>query len=227
MTRQMLRLGFAALLCAATAGYAQAPSGAPDGSTGQCKDGTYTSARTKSGACKGHKGVKTWFATVGGPTNPDIKGGTGTQSKNAKQTAHSDAVVNPHNDAAGVSGARADAINKKSGNAAVATPNDNGKKMPGPAANGTAGNSSTSAGAAENGNSGRNSAKGSSSRSVAGRSAAPGGGPGMVWLNTETKVYHCYGSRYYGTTKNGKYVSEKDAINMGAHADHGKSCSQQ
>ena len=45
-------------------------------------------------------------------------------------------------------------------------------------------------------------------------------------LNTSKNVYHCYGTRYYGTTKAGKYVSEADAKAAGAHADHGKACSQ-
>jgi hypothetical protein len=40
---------------------------------------------------------------------------------------------------------------------------------------------------------------------------APGGGRGLVWVNTETHVYHREGSRFYGTTKKGKYVSEADA----------------
>jgi cytoskeletal protein RodZ len=44
---------------------------------------------------------------------------------------------------------------------------------------------------------------------------APGAGPGLAWVNTETHVYHKEGSRLYGTTKKGKYVSEADAIKEG------------
>jgi hypothetical protein len=43
----------------------------------------------------------------------------------------------------------------------------------------------------------------------------PGGGPGMVWVNTDTHVYHKQGSRFYGKTKNGKYMSEADARKEG------------
>ena len=47
---------------------------------------------------------------------------------------------------------------------------------------------------------------------------APGGGQGLVWVNTETHVYHKEGSRFYGKTKKGKYVSEADAIKEGDRA---------
>ena len=40
---------------------------------------------------------------------------------------------------------------------------------------------------------------------------APGGGPGLVWVNTKTHVYHSQRSRWYGTTKEGKYMSEDEA----------------
>jgi hypothetical protein len=47
---------------------------------------------------------------------------------------------------------------------------------------------------------------------------APGGGAGQVWVNTETHVYHKEGSKWYGRTKHGKYLSEQDAIKEGDHA---------
>lgn len=40
---------------------------------------------------------------------------------------------------------------------------------------------------------------------------------GLVWVNLNTKVYHKEG-QYYGTTKNGKFMTEAEAKKMGATA---------
>ncbi len=38
---------------------------------------------------------------------------------------------------------------------------------------------------------------------------------GMVWVNLDSKMYHKEGSRWYGHTKSGKYMSEADAVKGG------------
>jgi hypothetical protein len=49
------------------------------------------------------------------------------------------------------------------------------------------------------------------------QSAAPPAAPapGMVWVNTDTKIYHREGDRWYGKTKHGKYMTESEAIQEG------------
>jgi hypothetical protein len=41
---------------------------------------------------------------------------------------------------------------------------------------------------------------------------------GMVWVNLNTKVYHPSGDKEYGTTKNGKFMTEADAKAAGNRA---------
>jgi Protein of unknown function (DUF3761) len=149
---------------------------APAGSTGQCKDGTYTSAASKQGACRGHQGVKEWYAA---------------EAPAAAKTPASAPTPTP---APGPMAAPTAASPK------VATPS------PGPVA--------------------APSPKASPSAKAAAMPQAAGGGPGLVWVNTSSNVYHCYGSDYYGKTKAGSYMSEADAKTKGARPDHGKPCTK-
>jgi uncharacterized protein DUF3761 len=121
---------------------------APTGSTGECKDGTYTSAESKRGACAGHGGVKTWNSSTAPAKAPTTPAATAPAAPAAK--------------------------------------------------------SSTTPMAA---------------------APAAGGGPGQVWVNTKSKVYHCSGDKWYGKTKQGEYMTEAAAKAAGSHADHGRACS--
>ena len=47
---------------------------------------------------------------------------------------------------------------------------------------------------------------------------AAGGGNGQVWVNTETHVFHKEGTKWYGKTKQGKYMSEAEAVKEGDKA---------
>ena len=55
---------------------------------------------------------------------------------------------------------------------------------------------------------------------------ASGGGAGKVWANSASKVYHCEGSKYYGKTKKGEYMTEADARAKGYHGVGGKDCAR-
>ena len=63
-------------------------------------------------------------------------------------------------------------------------------------------------------------------KTVAPTNAVAGGGDGKVWVNTKSKTYHCDGTKFYGKTKVGEYMSEADAKSKSNHADHGKACTK-
>jgi len=68
-----LRPLLVALACAGGFAAAQAqslPADAPAGTTVQCKDGSYAAPAAKSGACRGHKGIKTWFGAASAAAAP-------------------------------------------------------------------------------------------------------------------------------------------------------------
>ncbi len=52
--------------------------------------------------------------------------------------------------------------------------------------------------------------------------APPANATGQVWVNTKSKAYWKPGTEYYGKTKQGKYMTEADAIKAGYHAAGGQ-----
>ncbi len=54
-------------------------------------------------------------------------------------------------------------------------------------------------------------------KNVTASAATPSAPPaaGMVWVNLDSKVYHKEGDQWYGKTKNGKYMTEADAVKAG------------
>ncbi len=230
---------------------AQAPAGAPSGATGQCKDGTYSTAASKGGACRGHQGVQTWFsasaaapagtkAKAAAPATPAVSspavasgpapvGSTGQCKDGSYSSAASKSgACRGHGGvgtwfaAAGPAGAaktpRPQPV-APSGPVAsqpMTAPRPAPAAVPAPRPVPAAAPAPTSSAAAP-------------SRAAvppARTTAAPGGGDGQVWVNTDTKVYHCSGDRYYGKTKQGTYISESDAQAKGYRADAGKPCTK-
>ncbi|MBM4208660.1 MAG: hypothetical protein FJ190_11890 [Gammaproteobacteria bacterium] len=116
--------------------------------TGLCKDGTEYTGESKRGACRGHKGLKEWYADAEEKDSEIVTPAKSESAVDAKKSAEPPA-----------------------------------KKQ-----------------------------------------AAPAEGSGQVWVNTKSKIYHCEGSRFYGTTKEGEYMSEADAQAKGYLANRRKEC---
>jgi len=170
MRNMMQALFLVAGVAIAATGFAQAPAGAPAGTTGLCKDGSYHSGATKKGACSKHGGVKEWYG------------------------AAEDKAAAPKKEAA----TNKDAADPRKEAATTKEATETAKPAAKP----------TKTAAAE-------------PRAT----PAAGGGAGKVWVNTDSKVYHCQGNKWYGTTKKGEYMTEAQAKAAGNRADHGKSCS--
>lgn len=47
---------------------------------------------------------------------------------------------------------------------------------------------------------------------------------GKVWVNKESKTYHCEGSKFFGKTKSGEYMTEAQAKTQGYRGVRGKAC---
>ncbi len=61
---------------------------------------------------------------------------------------------------------------------------------------------------------------------VKAKPATPPAGSGQVWVNTHSRIYHCEGSKFYGNTKEGEFMSEADAQAKGFVANRKKVCNK-
>jgi hypothetical protein len=143
--------------------------------TGICKDGSEYSGKSKRGACRGHGGVKEWFADKA----PVAEAAPAT----APATTAPPPEVTP----------------------AAATPAAKPAPAPAVAPAEPAPKSTTPAKV---------------------KAEAPPAGSGKVWVNTRSKIYHCEGSKFFGQTKEGEYMSETDAQAKGFVANRKKVCNK-
>ncbi len=245
---------------------AQAPAGAPAGSTGICKDGTYSTQATKQGACRGHKGIQTWYVADAGPASAKAlvtKTSAPAQASGAAQAGSSQAMGAVPSGATGVckdgtysmqaskqgacrghkgvqtwyaadakaptTGAATSAPMTAKAPAAAPASAPSAANKPATASSAPASSTPTSAYPASSAAAGTSAKPSGGKRAgpaanAAQKPQAPGGGPGLVWVNTESNVYHCNGDVFYGKTKAGAYMSEADAKAKGAHGERGKTC---
>ena len=171
--------------------------------TATCKDGTSFTGAKRAGACRGHGGVQSWGAASdsSGLVNPAIEpAAPSSSSKGAAQAPSTGAVMATCKDGTSFTGAkRAGACRGHGGVLSWGTPRE-ATTVP---ANAPAEPVSP----------------------PARRPASPAPvNSGQVWVNTDSRVYHCPGSRWYGKTKQGAYMSEAEAQAQGAKPNHGKAC---
>jgi len=70
---------------------------------------------------------------------------------------------------------------------------------------------------------------GSSSQAVVNRdrpvtTQSPGNPTVKVWVNTNSGVYHCPGTRWYGKTKSGQFMTQREAQAKGYRPAYGAVC---
>lgn len=214
------------LLLQSTIGFPAAPANAPAGTTGLCNDGSYYSGPTKKGACKGHKGVKDWYAepAAAAPAAAAAPRAAAAASAPAAPPAGSTGLCNDGTYYSGPTKKGACKGHKGvkdwyGAPAAAAVPPPAAPAKPAAALPTPAAALPTPAAAPAT-----PAAASPPAMPAPKVAAAPGGGAGKVWVNKSTKVYHCPGDRWYGKTKEGEYVSEAEAVAQGVKPDHGKAC---
>ena len=216
---------------------------APKDATGQCTDGSYTTAKTQARGCLKHGGVKTWYggaaagstgSTTSSTRSSDTSGSSSAaKTSSAKHTASASTGSKPK-DATGecTDGSYTTAKTQARGclkHGGVKTWYGGAAAVGGtsPSSDENAAAAAAPPPAASAAPTPAPAAAPAASHARATAPAAPAQAPTNptdVWVNTSTKAYHCPGTKYYGTTKHGKYMSEADAKAAGFHPSYGKTC---
>jgi hypothetical protein len=231
MRTPRLITGLVVLGTVLTGSLAAQQSQAPKDATGQCTDSSYTTAKTQARACLKHGGVKTWFGGTASATAAPATTATAAPKASTPAPTKTTASKSPPKDATGecTDGSYTTAKTQARGclkHGGVKT--WFGAEAP-TAAAAAPGAAAAAPAAAASPASGPTIVKTVAPRAQA---SAPGTTPAQapanptdVWVNLSTKAYHCPGTKYYGTTKHGKYMSEADAKAAGFHPSYGKACS--
>jgi hypothetical protein len=183
-----------------------APATAEGTATGLCKDGTEYTGTSKRGACRGHKGVKEWYADKEAPAAkeeapakaaPAAAAAEGTATGLCKDGTEytgtsKRGACRGHKGVKEWYADKKEPAAKEEKAAAKAAPEEDEAEAPA---------APTKAAA-----------------------PAPAAGSGKVWVNTRSKIYHCEGSKFYGNTKEGEYMNEADAQAKGFIANRKKVC---
>ncbi len=208
---------------------------APAGATAQCKDGTYSTATSHKGACKGHDGVKTWLDTSGtaapAAATPKPAAAAAPAKTTAASTAASSGTGTPlakckdgttfngtsHRGACkGHQGVDQWLDTPATTSTTAATSNGAAMTKPAPAP--------APAPAAKPAPAATSAATKTAPTPSSEITQKPGGGAGKVWVNSSSNVYHCQDDQWYGKTKEGSYMTEAAAKAAGARAARGKEC---
>ncbi len=197
--------------------------------TGMCNDGTAYTGSSKRGACRGHNGLKEWYAdkaalgaskTATPATTTSPAAATATTAGGAATGVCKDGTIytGPTKRGAcrGHKGVKEWYADQQQAPAVQgATP----ATAPAPAAVPPAPKAAPAPVAPT--------ATTPAAAAPPARAAtvpAPAAGSGQVWVNTRSKIYHCEGSKFYGNTKEGEYMTEAQAQAQGYNANRKKVC---
>jgi hypothetical protein len=210
--------------------------------TGLCKDDTLYTGSTKKGACKGHKGIKEWYADKQTPAASTPA--TAPAASTATPTPSPAIAASPAPANAPATGLCKDDTQYTGATKKGACKGHKGIKEWYADKQTPAASTPVTAPAAPNATATTPPAtpapapvKPAAPVAEPAKVATPAPattpptatapaavGTGKVWVNTRSKIYHCEGTKFYGKTKDGEYMTQEEAKAKGYNANRKKDC---